>query len=31
VIPPNGTMTVGFLASWNGTNGAPTNITCSRT
>ncbi len=30
-IPPNGSVTVGFLASWSGTNGAPSSITCSRT
>jgi glucose/arabinose dehydrogenase len=31
VIPPNGSLTVGFLANWNGTNGVPSSITCSRT
>jgi hypothetical protein len=27
----NGPATVGFIASWSGTNGAPTNVTCTKT
>ena len=27
-LGPNASTTFGFLASWTGTNGAPTNISC---
>ena len=27
-LAPNSATSFGFLASWNGTNGAPTNLTC---
>ncbi|WP_425455259.1 cellulose binding domain-containing protein [Allorhizocola rhizosphaerae] len=30
-IPAGGTISFGFIASWNGTNGQPTNVTCTRT
>lgn len=28
-VPANGTTTFGFLGSWNGTNSAPTSVTCT--
>jgi alpha-L-fucosidase 2 len=27
-LAPNATATAGFIASWTGTNGPPTNLTC---
>ncbi|MFC7483242.1 cellulose binding domain-containing protein [Luedemannella flava] len=30
-LPAGGSTTFGFLATVNGTNGAPTNITCTTT
>jgi len=29
-LAAGGTATFGFLASWNGTNAVPTNVSCSR-
>ncbi len=29
VLAPNGSTTFGFLANWSGTNGAPTNVSCT--